>query len=462
MKKYIIPALVATTAVSGVYAETVQDQINELKKQVEELQYKSYENIFTFSGRMENIYQHLTVQDKKAGQEGTANYDYLSTLFQLNMTAIPSDRMSFYGRLSMSKYWNDINPQGDEPNISTGNGRNYSGAGVFVERAFINYNIRNNLTFSIGRLPTVDGTPKHYASADTVMGTYPALSYAAILDGMALTHAASLMGGTFTTRLIYTPFTTVNLGSETSSSELTNSAGDKMNSHSPMITLMGDYEKYNMSVAERMHIVGQAVRLQGVEVGDPTGQQIVAGTTIYDVQNSDLNFDITKLLLAAEANGIFKTKFDFAAQVAWSQVKSEGKITARALTDTSGTINATSIPIGGVFTDSDSATSEGWAYLASLRYSFTNDFKVGYEWSHTTSKAFVNDFTSNLANDFYGSKGTDGHHVYMNYKFDGNLKMVLGYMYQQRDVEYTQDFFGAGTSMDKQIHTFYTNLIATF
>ena len=95
---------------TGAYAQDVQSQLNELKKQVEELQYKSYESIFTFSGRMENIYQHLTVQENKKGDEGTANYDYLSSLFQLNMTAIPSDRLSFYGRLSMSKYWNDVNP----------------------------------------------------------------------------------------------------------------------------------------------------------------------------------------------------------------------------------------------------------------------------------------------------------------------------------------------------------------
>lgn len=417
---------------------------------------------------MENIYQHLTVQDNKVGQEATANYDYISTLFQLNMTAIPSDRLSFYGRLSMSKYWNDVNPTGDAPNTSTGNGRNNSGAGVFAERAFINYNIRKNLTFSIGRLPTVDGSPKHYASADTVMGTYPALSYAAILDGMAITHGTQLMGGTFTTRVIYSPFTAMAFGSETAASGLKNSAGEKMNSHNPMITLMGDYEKYNTAIAERMHLIGQAVRLQGVEAGNPKDETLSPLGT-YDSIESDASFDITKLLMAIEANGIMKSKFDFAAQVAWSQLKSEGKMKANLLA-TSGTTGGAGLPdlgtyqvdLGGILTDQDSATSEGWAYLASLRYNISNDFKVGYEWSHTTTKAFVSDFASNLANDFYGSKGTDGHHVYMNYKFDNNLKMVLGYMYQNRSVEYTEDLFGGGTAMDKEIHTAYTNLIATF
>lgn len=221
---------------------------------------------------------------------------------------------------------------------------------------------------------------------------------------------------------------------------------------------MADYEKFNLKAAERIHIIGQAMRLEGVEVGDP-----VSSDSQYDSMKSDLSFDVTKLLLAAEANGIFKSKFDFAAQVAWSQAKSNGTLSANILLEPSaGTLATYSSDIGGVFTDQDSATSNGWAYLASVRYSFTPDFKLGYEWSRTTTKAFVNDFASNLANDFYGSKGTDGHHVFMNYKFDANLKMVVGYMYQNRDVEYTEGFFGAGTSMDKDIHTAYTNLIATF
>lgn len=456
MKKIIVPALLTSVVATGAYAQDVQSQINELKKQVEELQYKSYESIFTFSGRMENIYQHITVQENKKGDEGTANYDYLSSLFQLNMTAIPSDRLSFYGRLSMSKYWNDANPIGTKPDSTNGNGRNFSDSSVHLERAFINYNILKNLTFTIGRLPTVDGSPKHYASSDSVMGTYPALSYAAILDGMALTHGADLMGGKFTTRLIYTPFTEMEYGAETSSEGLKNSAGEKMNSHNPMATLMVDYEKLNTKAAERLHVIGQAVRIERLEVGDPK-----ADAPQYDSMESDLSFDLTKFLLAVEANNILNKKVDFAAQLAWSRTKSRGLLKANAIIDT-GSLDQYNQTVGGVFTDQDSATSDGWAYLASVRYSFTPDFKLGYEWSRTTTKAFVNDFASNLANDFYGSKGTDGHHLYINYKFDNNLKIVGGYMYQNRNVEYEQGLFGAGTSMDKDIHTAYTNLIATF
>lgn len=469
MKKIIIPAIAALT-IGGAQAATSQDaKIKALEARLEALEYKSYENYFSFSGRLENQFEHVysTNNDNEV-----ANYDYFSTLFQLDMSAVPSDEVSFYGRLSMNKYWNDASAEGSYDDTSMSLGRAKGDATPYVERAFINYRMTPSLTLSAGRLPTVDGTPTHYKMGQSAMGSYPVFSYGTILDGAALTHSAKLLKGTLTSRVVYTPFTFVKHGSLTSPTEPIDAKGIKAESHNAMVAVMTDYEKYNVGFADRVNVMVQGVMLDGLELADEDTK--LSGLDVYDDAKSDVKVDLKKLIAAMELNNILKSKFDFAAQVAWSQVKSTGSMTRNILMDstnastvstTAGTLTTIGVlpyNIGGVYSDLNGGTSTGWAYLASLRYNATSNFKIGYEYMQATSKAFMITGGKRTATSFFNTPGSKGHHGYMNYRLNDNLSVLFGYTYQQVDTEYTQGLFGAGSSVDRTVQSGYTNLIATF
>ncbi len=466
MKKMIIPAI-AALVVSGAQAKTADERIKELEQRIETLEYKSYENYFTFGGRLENQYEHIQSSDE--GE--VANYDYYSTLFQLDIAAQPNDEVSFYGRLSMNKFWNDAQKQGDYSDNTMSQGRSKNDTTPYVERAFINYRMLPSLTLSVGRLPTIDGTPTHYSMGQSSMGSYPAFSYGTVLDGIALTHSAKLMGGTLTSRAVYTPFTLAEHGDLTSPTEAVDSEGVKADSVNHMIAVMADYEKYNTSFADRMSFLIQGVLLDGLSLADEDTK--LSGLDVYDDSKSNVVVDLKKVIAAMELNNIFKSKFDFAAQVAWSEVKSEGSMTRNILMDSTSTVPVTGMPnlptlavypynLGGVFSDANGGTSTGWAYLASLRYNATNNLKIGYEYVQATDKAFMMTGAKRRAVSFYNTPSSKGHHAYVNYRLNNNLTLLLGYSYQQIDTTYTQGLFGAGESIDREVHSGYTNLIATF
>ena len=133
------------------------------------------------------------------------------------------------------------------------------GAGLYVERAFINYKINNAFTFSIGRLPTIEGPSYHLQKGTARSGTYPQLAYGATLDGMALTHATRALGGTIATRVIYTPLNQVNKDKEFIDSSFTGANGLKIASTEQMYSAMVDYEKLNLGWANRFNFIAQYV-----------------------------------------------------------------------------------------------------------------------------------------------------------------------------------------------------------
>ena len=98
----------------------------------------------------------------KDGQKDSATLGQL--FLRLNMESKPSDRLSFYGRLSMAKYMTMTSESGIA--AKTGDafydfsaGTSPRDASIWVERAFANYKTSNNGVFTFGRLPTINGAP---------------------------------------------------------------------------------------------------------------------------------------------------------------------------------------------------------------------------------------------------------------------------------------------------------------
>ena len=464
MKKIIIPAIAALAFSASVSAATVK----ELEPRVETLEYQSYDNYFSFSGRLENQYEHIkAINNNESNEE--AGYDYFSSLFQFNIMAQPNDRLTFFGRLSMTKYWNDATNEGTYKSITVARGKAKGEPIPYVERAFINYKLTDSLTLSAGRLPTVDGTPTQMRMGKSSMGSYPALSYSAILDGVALTHAAKIFDGVLKSRVVFTPVSFIDHGVDrrTSPVETKDSNGDAINTNIPMLAVMSNYEKFRTGFADRMEFMVQAMHMKGAEMGGSPGKTFNSGpplgeVTTYDSYKSDIEFDLTKILSSIELNNLFKSNFDFAGSVAWSKALSRGTGYAAAQVVKAGQIYAGGKDIGGLFTDSNKASSTGWAYLMSVRYNATSNFKLGYEFMHATDKTWLTPESNRRTTNFYSTPGSTGHHGYVNYRFDDNLAVLTGYTHQQKNTQYTNGLFGDPQSKDETVHSVYTNLIATF
>ncbi len=197
MKKLLLLGMSSAFAFSA-WAQTLEER-------VEALEYAGYEDIFRFSGQLELMYATSTEEDNEDDTQGSGQA--WRSWLKLDMEAKPSDKMTFYGRLSMAKFVNrmsnytdgtlgDIDGQLDE-------GQNPKGSEVFIERAFVNYQASDKLVFTMGRMPTANGSPYHLTRNESSGGAYPLLSYNAFFDGGAVSY--NLMDS-LSVKFIYTPF----------------------------------------------------------------------------------------------------------------------------------------------------------------------------------------------------------------------------------------------------------------
>lgn len=445
MKKLLVLGLSSAFAF-GAAAQTLEER-------VEALEYAGYENIFKFSGQLEMRFDSVTIDNKdaytsisdlatylgSAGASGTTttpaedwNNGFAKLFFKMNMSAQPSDKLSFFGRLSTSKHLNAIGAEGtantqyEEFNAGVTTRTN---AAVWLERAFANYKFTENVTMTFGRLPTVGGAPKHLSRDEGMAGAYPALAYSAIFDGVAFTYSKkSEAGANHSARLVWTPTTSPNLSSD---APVTSAAGSKMTSMNDWAALMYEYESNKTSFARKSHFITQYMSANG----SPSS-------------TSALVLQLQRYAMYWELLGVANSKFDFALSYSSNVIKNEGSLAGGAIKGYLG------------LDDGDSAT--GASYILTTRYALTPNSKIGLEYVSTESTAFTFDAASTLPINMYASFGS-GYHLFYNHRFDGGLKMNLGYMAFNQDTTYSYvGLIGDEIEVDKTISAMYTGFVADF
>lgn len=451
MKKFMTMAFAASALVSG--ATSAQT----LEERVEELEMSRDLNIFSFSGQLENRVDVYSSKDKKnTVSTKNTNKNLWATYFKLNMEAKPSDRLSFYGRLAMSKSWNDFAARGGS-SIATDSGsggRDRAGTKLFVERAFMNYKITDSLVYTIGRMPTVDGPPYHFSAGTARSGAYPMLSYGSILDGMALTYGLKTGdAGVLNIRAIYTPTAFIDKSADMTDSNSVDSNGRKITNTENMFSLMLDYEGKATKAYKGLNLIAQY--MTGTLFLDATNEICYTGSgagipdTVcpgISTPSSSLRFDVDTLIAYAEMNGVGKTGLDLSLTWKKSSVTSSGGLAT----------------LGGVFTSNTTETkSDDNVLLFSTAYNFSSKYRIGYEYIDIGDKAFQLDSTEN-AIGFYGGAGSKGHHAFAMTKFSPSLKLILGYMSKKHTKLYTSGLLGAGTDSDVRRTAGYARLIANF
>lgn len=447
MKRIIVSTIALATLSGAAYAQNVKD----LEKRIEDLEFSNYEKYFSWSGSLENRFDSTTSEEKKPTITNKGTQSYFETQLMIDMMSRPSDKLSFFGRLSMRKLWNDgsynaAQTTGNNGGDARGNdglfttwgyGRERGTAAVYVERAFMNYQMMPSLTFTIGRLPTIDGMPKHITSASPTLGSYPTLAFSAILDGMALTHGAKVGGGDLKTRFIYTPLQFANYNANPTNTSgrgignTNDTDGKKVSTNNLMYSFMLDYTKGATKFARNTNLILQWVNINEAFFGAST--------------SSTLRLTNQRLALYAEFAGIAGTGFDFAAQFAMSKSESEGKLSS----------------VYGVYCNESKCDVDGNSYILTAKYNFGN-FALGYEYINHDKNSFAYDVANRGPLNIYGTAASNTHHMFANWKIDNNLKMVFGYQMQQIDELYTYGLFGKGTASDVERTNFYTRLIANF
>lgn len=443
--------------------------MSELESRIEELEYASYANFFNWSGTLENRFDYSTREDMK--NEVTGNSSYFSTQLKLDMASNPTKRLNFVGRISMRKYWNNGSFDG-EANGKTGskyaggmggtgdgifntwsNGRTIGNGTPYIERAYINYSFTDSLVFTIGRLPTIDGMPKHISTGEGQQGSYPVLAFSAILDGMALTHKADIFGGTLNTRAIYTPFHYANFGSATGTktgqvpANQKDSDGERISTNDPMYSLMLDFNK-KTSFAQNLNVILQYVKIDDAFFGASGQNTDALGNSVSDAASSTFRFDVSTIALYTELRRIMNTGFTLALSYNMTDYGSRGGLSSLGLN-------------GGCDNNSETCDVDGSRYIVSARYDFAK-FGFGAEYIDNEANTFAYDTTPMGPISIYGTAASTAKHFFANYNVDQNMRLVLGYAKQNIEKTYTYSVLGKGDEADIDRDNFYTRLIATF
>lgn len=479
----MLKKLLLTSVLAGAsFAATTSD----LESRVEALEFAGYENWWKFSGSLEYRFDSVERTYNKAYTSSTfsgtsiartkgevSNTKHHRVFSELDMEAKPSDKLTFYGRLSASKYMNTLNKgggnyAGDGAFNELFEGQGMGNSSVFLERAFVNYSLTNTLTFSLGRLPTIDGSPKHFAEGRSMMGQYPLLAFGGIFDGIALTYAKEVMGGTFKLRGIYTPFNQRNLDSVTDKlADGTNEIDDSVDVYSAML----EFEKANLSWAKRVHFIYQYLTFDGL-AAIPNSKSYIGSTTsgamLGLITTSNATLGAERHVAYLEVNGIAQTGLSMAFSYLNGTTKGGGNmlICADSPADGNydGNCDATVSNVGTWYGDK-AGEHDGSAWIVNLNYQIArlNSAIVGFEYMDSDADAFLYDSASKNLVGEYTSRGGNSMHAYWIQPVDNRFKVRVGY--QSSNATATNSlggYLGKKLEVDNDAKAYYTSLQFTF
>ncbi|MDP7320322.1 MAG: DUF3373 family protein [Bacteriovoracaceae bacterium] len=440
MKKLMTVGLIFASSVS---AQTLEER-------VENLEFKSYENYTKVSGRLEYRFDTYTREIKdtyKTLNTSTSSEDtfskgnsaagYQRVFLNLDISSKPSDKLSFYGKLSMAKYVNAFNTdKGTLPEDAAYNdlarGSTASSSDIFVERAFANYSFNKNLTLTFGRLPTSHGAPRHFSMNESRKGNYPILSFGGNWDGMALSYGIAAGQAV---KLVYTPVSSIPFDGQLTDG-LTDKDGEAVDVNVPSYALIYEMEKSNFASANNFYFTLTYYSIKDMPTFPSTG---ATGSNLY--------LTLQRTSLYTELTGIAGSHFDVYAHAVSTKTDSEGEIIQTK---------------GGWLTDKDSDSVSGSAYGLGVRYSLAPNMKLGVEYFAGGENAFLYDSSSQDPANIYTTYGT-GYHLFYSHDFEGGFKMVVGHTTKNSEYgRYVFNLIGATSEIDNTETNGYAKFIASF
>ncbi|MBZ7931049.1 DUF3373 family protein [Campylobacter sp. RM12910] len=205
---------------SSLFAQTADDEITKLQKQLAKIQAELKEirkereaqakqnkevkeELADLSDRADDNEFQAALSKVKFGLEfsnalSNTNYKLPSTTYHannkwmmelhLNMNADINDKTKFYGRLSMAKNWSQMGWSGTPYDLDAGRNTRTSGPTLYVDRAYLDYYITPEWIATIGRQPGTDGPGSNLRNNALRQSTYPALAINALGDAAVITY----------------------------------------------------------------------------------------------------------------------------------------------------------------------------------------------------------------------------------------------------------------------------------
>lgn len=446
MKKILLLGMVSTLAV-GANAKSLEER-------VEALEYAGYDHFLKISGQLETRFDSYSTEVKKSPSTSTpvgkSVMQTWKSWIDLDIESNPSDRLSFYGRLSAAKYNNLGGTVGGAVVPDLESGQVVKDSGAYFTRAFANYKINDSSVFSFGRLPTANGTPYSLTRYEKSGGAYPLLAYNSNLDGIAYTKNISTgENAGLSLRVVYTPWTNLSEGKTVKAN------GTEFSETANLFAFMAEHNKTGLSFAREMKSVFQFV--QGTGIGfNVKNQKLSTLGVAADDGLSDLSLNLRRFVFDFELFDIKRSGFDFAVQVANSTTSQEGYFQLDT-TDVGGAKTKY-----GVLTSDPKEEVHGTYGIMTLRYALGGG-KLGFQYAKSSEGAFISDGLTKAPFSIIDGGESTGYHLFYNHAFEGGLKMTVGYI--QKTVTKAapvNGLFGSPVDADIVSKGAYTSFVANF
>jgi len=387
--------------------ETTQEDIETLYDRADENEFQATMNRIKWGAEFEVTANNITTDSM--GVEYDDNNKW-TTKLRLSMESKINEKTKFYGRLSMYKNWSDsavsFLPDSVEGRKPTG------GSAIYVERAYVDYNVNDVFSVTIGRQPSSDGPGMTLIENTQRKSTYPAILFDGAADGVVTTAKLAptssmnpilraAYGKGFQSNTSFSPYT---VNTETISDLNVYGAFYEM---SLPFKSMGD-TLFVLSYVHGSDFIGHPQN-----VGTPNNKNL------GDMDLAGVYF---------ENNNAFGTNLSYFASAGWNMPDANGN-----------TVNF------GAMTGNQNVTliqENGSAYHVGARYDFDFGIKLGYEFNHGSKYWYS--FT-NGSSDLLNKLATRGdvNDVYAMYQVDLNQFIKLGYT--MIDYDYTGSGWHIGT-----------------
>jgi hypothetical protein len=464
-----------------------------LEQRVENLELERFLNTIDFNGTLKNRYDYLNTERTTSGVKDEYSIHPLSLYFGLDMKASIGTKVDFFGRVSASKYYTQLQNEDNRTDFihSLSSGRSEKGHTIHLERAFFNYKLLSSLTLSMGRLPTIDGPPYHIYDGLARLGTYPTMAYNSQLDGVALTHKLPYLGKnhSLTIRGIYTPFystehsldgaTSVRVKRSTKSRAL---GSPRTQNETVVYSAMAEYKikrtnfwDHFLFIFQNSHVdglqvddavskgtalysvfasptlggngdpqaaktrleslVSQALIARGVAAATANAQASSLASTTFNGSTLELDYDIK--VFYVELSNLFHQGIQLALTYALSKVDSKGYLesnsTLASYADTLTDLKELGVKQGAL-TDKESASNKGNSFLITLAYQLPIESEnrplLGLEYLKGEKHYTSFNLNSDDLSSFYDTRGK-AMHFWATLPFSNNaFHWRTGYMHQ--------------------------------
>lgn len=380
--------------------ESVDSRLDKLEDRLLEVEIQKQLNKVAFSGTFVNRFEYYNSKHSVPGTPAVSDtLKLFSTYFALNIDATVTDKITLYSTVAMSKFWNQ-DGRNEAPGYWSASEQGsfaYKGSTPMFDRAYMTYRFDIPMTFSIGRMSTNNGLPANQLDGFPRQGTYPRFSFNAIFDGAALTYDFSSLlpkDHTLNVRAFYTPYMNV---SSTDRTKQIQDNGVKVESNTPMYSILTEYSLSNTSFFGKMnisHMLNDYRNFYWDGFNNPNDHTNATPNNPYYEGGFNMFY------LGFEDIGHIGLNVSGSSLLYW----------ARLLDPSSETKNSYSS-----------------AYLINANQNIGDNWVVGGEYIKTDENFYIDEWAYLNLIPFYKTPNSKGYHAFVAHKLAQNLSTRIGY-----------------------------------